>query len=710
MPVPPEVDARVAAFRDEIEEHNRRYFVDDEPTIPDADYDALVRELRAIEEEFPELVTPDSPTQHVGGAPSIAVRRGPSPRADDVARQRVRRSTSCTAWGKRLERRLGSERRRRRRYVCELKIDGFAISITLRERAATCRPPPAATARSARTSPPTSRTIDGRPEAARGQAAPACSRCAARSTCRSPAFEELNERQAEAGERAASPTRATRRPGSLRQKDPSITASRASCRSGRYQLGAVEGGPTFTTPPRDARVPARRSGFPVNPEIQRARRRSTRSTSSASTGRSTATTCLRDRRRGREGRRPAPASASSAPRRRRRGGRSPTSSRPRSAPRMLQGHHGVDRPHREGHAVRRARAGVRRRLDRRQLATLHNEDQVQAKDVRPGDTVIVRKAGDVIPEVVGPVLSPSARSGSSRGCSRRPARCCGEPLVRLEGESDTFCTERRVPGQRWAAHRALRVSRGAMDIEGLGEQHGAAVPRARPARTTPADIYSLDCDGVRALEGFGEISVTQPAARHRGVEGAAARQPARRAQHPPPRRHRSAASLAAGVRPPRPASWRATEDDIAAGRGRRPASSPTRVHEFFANDGNREVIEKLRAAGVNFDRTRGARRAADARRQVDRRHRHARGLVARGRPRRRSRRAAASRPAACRRRPPRSSSARRRARRSSPRPRSSASRSSTKPPSSTCSRPASCPTDGADGRTTSTRRSEVRSR
>src|SRR5690606_16155109 len=138
------------------------------------------------------------------------------------------------------------------------------------------------------------------------------------------------------------------------------------------------------------------------------------------------------------------------------------------------------------------------------LATLHNEDQVRAKDVRPGDTVIVRKAGDVIPEVVGPVLSERP-PGTKEW--RFPTTCpvCGEPLVRLEGESDTFCTNLECPRRRAASIEHF-VSRGALDIEGLGEQRIHLFSELG-LLTDVASIYSLDFDRIRQLEGFGETSV-----------------------------------------------------------------------------------------------------------------------------------------------------------------------------------------------------------
>ena len=224
------------------------------------------------------------------------------------------------------------------------------------------------------------------------------------------------------------------------------------------------------------------------------------------------------------------------------------------------------------------------------MATLHNQDQVKAKDVRPGDTVIVRKAGDVIPEVVKSVL---AERPKGLRAWKFPTKCpeCGGPLVRLEGESDTFCTNVECPGQRWAriCHFA---SRGAMDIEGLGERTVGQFLE-RNLIHDPGDIYTLDWDGVVA-RGLRRDLHHQPSAGDRGVEATAAGQPARRARHPSRRRNREPRARA-GVRSPRRADGGVRGGDRAVeGIGQIIARS---VHEFFANEGNLEVIEKLRAAG-----------------------------------------------------------------------------------------------------------------
>ena len=138
------------------------------------------------------------------------------------------------------------------------------------------------------------------------------------------------------------------------------------------------------------------------------------------------------------------------------------------------------------------------------LATLHNQDQVAIKDVRPGDTVIVRKAGDVIPEVVGPVLSLRPKGLPAW---EFPKNCttCDQPLVRQEGVSATFCVNPACPAQQWAGICHF-VSRGAMDIEGLGERT-VSIFLKEGLLADAGDVFFLDYEKVRQIEGFGDISV-----------------------------------------------------------------------------------------------------------------------------------------------------------------------------------------------------------
>ncbi|HUS61954.1 MAG TPA: NAD-dependent DNA ligase LigA, partial [Acidimicrobiales bacterium] len=293
--------------------------------------------------------------------------------------------------------------------------------------------------------------------------------------------------------------------GSVRQKDPSITASRELA-MWTYQLGAVEGAPDFATH-HDTLEWMQGMGLPVNPEITRL---------------GTLQEVYEFAKRWQDHRHDLPYEIDGVVVKvddlRLRQELGATSKAPRWAiayklppeertTKLLDimvsiGRTGKATPFALLEPVFVSGSTVTK-------ATLHNQDQVKAKDVRPGDTVIVRKAGDVIPEVVGPVYAERPK-GLRRWTFPTMCPVCGMPLVRPEGESDTRCTNRDCPAQTvgWIEHFA---SRGAMDIEGLGE---------RTVRTfielgllsDVADIYELDLDRVRQLEGFGEVSVRNLAA------------------------------------------------------------------------------------------------------------------------------------------------------------------------------------------------------
>ena len=229
------------------------------------------------------------------------------------------------------------------------------------------------------------------------------------------------------------------------------------------------------------------------------------------------------------------------------------------------------------------------------LATLHNEDQVRLKDVRPGDTVVVRKAGDVIPEVVGPVLSLRA-DDSEPWIFPRVCPCpLQSTLVRPDGEADTRCVEPDCPFQR--DQRIIHFgSRGAMDIEGLGERTVLALSEQGFVRD-PADIYTLTEDELLQLEGFGRLSATNLLA---AIAGSKTR--------PLPR-----LLVALGIKNLGPAAADslargfgnldaiigAREADLATTDGVGPVIAAS-ITRWFAVEANRQIVEKLRAAGVEF--------------------------------------------------------------------------------------------------------------
>ena len=193
------------------------------------------------------------------------------------------------------------------------------------------------------------------------------------------------------------------------------------------------------------------------------------------------------------------------------------------------------------------------------VATLHNQDQVAAKDVRPGDVVIVRKAGDVIPEVVGPVLAERP-AGLAPWTFPLDCPVCGTRLVRPEGEADHRCPNEACPA-RVAGSIEHFASRGAMDIEGFGEQSVARWPRAGAARGSLQHLHARLSTACATLDGYGEVSIANLRAAIDASQPSAVAQPAGRAQHPPSRATRgpscwpAPSATSTGSWAPRSTSW-----------------------------------------------------------------------------------------------------------------------------------------------------------
>ena len=579
--------ARAEELRAEIEHHNRLYHELDAPEITDAEYDELLQELRRIEELHPDLITADSPTQLVGGSVSVAF---------TPVRHRVRMMSldnafsfdELLAWGKRMERFISGDVD----YACELKIDGLAISLTYENgrlvRAATRGDGEVGEDVTANV-----RTIDAIPKRLSAVDGAVPDTLDVRGEVYMPvsAFHALNKRQEEAGDRLfANPRNAAA--GSLRQKDPAITASR-KLSFWAYQVGHVDGGRPYTRH-SESLAYLRDLGLPVSPEsrvldsldeVDRYCRRWLDHRHDLDYEIDGAVVKVEDlasrEELGSTTRAPRWAIAYKFP---------PEERQTKLKEIMVSiGRTGKATPFAVMEPVFVGGSTV-------QMATLHNEDQVKAKDVRPGDTVIVRKAGDVIPEVVGPVLS--ARPDDLPEWSF-PSECpvCGGPLVRLDGESDTFCTNHlECPAQR--AGRIIHfASRGAMDIEGLGEQRVYQFTSSGLIQDV-GDIYSLTAEQILTVEGFGEVSARNLLA---GIEASKSR--------PLPKlltglnvRHLGEANAAALAQAfgHLDRILEATPEEIAAVEGLGPTIA-TSVHEFFSAAGNREVIEKLRRAGVNFE-------------------------------------------------------------------------------------------------------------
>jgi DNA ligase (NAD+) len=595
---------RISTLRTEIAHHNERYHTFDDPEISDADYDALVRELRRLEAEHPELTDDTSPTQQVGGAISATF----SPvthRVPMMSLDNAMDSAELQAWADRVRKGLGDEVPT---FVCELKFDGLAISLRYEDGAFV----QAATRGDGRVGEDVTAnvaTIDDVPaRLAAGNgvgAVPEVFEVRGEVYMTRSSFEQLNARAIAAGEKTFVNPRNSAA-GSLRQKDPAVTASR-KLSFWSYQLGEVVGGPPLSSH-LAALEYASSLGFPVNDQVRR-----------FTTIEEVVAHCAHWQEHRHdldyeidgvvvklddEGQRDRLGVTSRAPRWAIAFKFPPEERTTKLLDIMVSvGRTGRATPFAVLDPVFVGGSTV-------SMATLHNQDQVGIKDVRPGDTVVVRKAGDVIPEVVGPVLS--LRPADSTPWVF-PATCprCGNPLVRPEGESDTRCVASDCPAQR-DQKISYFASRGAMDIEGLGEQMVEKLTAAGLVRD-PADLYALTVEQLVGLERVGPTSAQNLVDE---IE--------KSKQRPLPR-----LLTALGVRHLGPAASVAltnefhtmdaimakSAEELAAVEGVGSVIAGTIV-SWFAVDVNHAYIERLRAAGVSFGDPAAAQAAAAARASI----------------------------------------------------------------------------------------------
>jgi DNA ligase (NAD+) len=579
-----DITRRVTYLRTEIGRQNDRYYQHDDPEISDAEYDALVRELREIEAAHPDLASADSPTQKVSGVASVAfspvIHAVPMMSLDNAMDENELR-----AWGDRVTKGLAG---RSSAMVCELKIDGLAISL----RYEAGRLVQAATRGDGRVGEDVTAnmmTVAAVPKQL-PKGAPDVLEVRGEVYMPTAVFEALNERQAALGERLFVNPRNSAA-GSLRQKDPRVTAGRELA-MWCYQMGAVVGGPQFSSHAESLEWMSS-LGFPVNPEIRTV---TTIEEVSTYTQRWQAhrhdlayeidgvvvkldDLAARDLL-GVTSKAPRWAIAFKFP--------------PEERTTLLRdiqvsiGRTGRATPFAVLEPVFVGGSTVG-------MATLHNQDQVALKDVRPGDTVIVRKAGDVIPEVVGPVLSLRPE-GLPAWLFPTTCLCpLASTLVRPEGEANFACVEPDCPFQRDA--RIIHfASRGALDIEGLGEKTVFALSDAQLVADA-ADIYSLTREQLLSLEGFADISATNLLAAIAGSKDA----PLQRllvglgCKHLGP----AAATALAKAFGNLDAIIGASEADLATveGVGGIIAASVVR---WFAQPSHQAMIDKFRAAGVAF--------------------------------------------------------------------------------------------------------------
>jgi DNA ligase (NAD+) len=498
----PSPKKRIEELRAQIRHHNAQYHTLDNPEISDAEFDTLSRELRDLEATHPELADGASPIEAVGGA-ALTTFDPVQHRVPMTSLDNAMDESELRAWGDRVAKGLGDQPVQ---YVCELKIDGLAISIRY-ENGVLVQAATRGDGKVGEDVTANVATISSLPKKIAN--APEVVEVRGEIFMSIAAFEKLKaEREAEnlvRIENDRAPLAVPVNPrnagaGSLRQKDPTITAQR-DMSLWSYQLGEVVGGPEFTSH-HDTLEFLRTLGFPVNPEITivdsieavmqfcHSWQERRHELPYEIDGAVVKVDSLAQREQlGFTSRAPRWAIAFKFP--------------PEEKHTLLRdiqisvGRTGRVTPFAVLEPVFVGGSNVG-------MATLHNRDQVAAKDVRPGDTVVVRKAGDVIPEVVGPVLAKRPKNSTPWVF---PTQCPCEvksTLVKLDDVADTRCVEPMCPFQR--DQRIIYfASRGGMDIEGLGERTVFALSDAGLV-TDVGDLFSLTVEQLLTLEGFAELS------------------------------------------------------------------------------------------------------------------------------------------------------------------------------------------------------------
>ena len=586
--VPADVRARHAQLSRTLDEHAFRYYVLDSPVVSDGEYDALMRELQAVEEAHPSLRTSDSPTQKVMGTYSTDFRA-----VEHLERMlslgNVFTDDELRAWASRVEKGVGAAPR----YLCELKIDGLAVALVYRDgrlvRAAT-----RGDGRTGEDITPNVRTLRSVPERLEGDDVPALLEVRGEVFIATDDFARLNERLTADGKPPfANPRNAAA--GSLRQKDPRVTASRPLSLT-LHGLGALEG----WTPASQSEAYAclARWGLPV---------------SSRAEVHDDLDGVLAYIARWGEHRHDVEheidgvvVKVDSVPLQRRLGATS-------NAPRWAIAH---KYPPEEATTTlrditvsvgRTGRATPFAMLEPVHVggvtvstATLHNQDEVRRKDVRIGDTVVVRRAGDVIPEVVGPVLT--LRTDAVREFVM-PRECpeCGTPLRQMrEGDKDLRCPNARSCPAQLRERVFAMASRAALDIEGLGYEAARSLTEQGLVQDE-GDVLLLD----EAALSTSAFYTTKG-----GALSAAARQLLGSLEEVKSRplwrwlvamsiRHVGAPTARDLAREFRSLERieRATAEELAAVEGVGPVVAQA-VVDWFAVDWHRDVVDKWRRAGA----------------------------------------------------------------------------------------------------------------
>ncbi|MFE1508527.1 NAD-dependent DNA ligase LigA [Streptomyces sp. NPDC058726] len=620
--VPAEAREKHAGLAEQIEEHRFRYYVNDAPVISDAGFDELLRELEALEEEHPELRTPDSPTQKVAGAYAT----------EFTSVQHVSRMLSLdntfndedlAAWAERIHRELGEQKFH---FLCELKVDGLAVNLTY-ERGRLVRAATRGDGRTGEDITPNVRTIAGIPDRLTGDKVPDLVEIRGEVYFPMEKFQELNARLNAAGDKPfANPRNAAA--GSLRQKDPRVTATRP-LHMVVHGIGVLEGyrGMTRLSQGYDL---LRTWGLPTSTH--------NRVVDDLAGVREFIAHYGENRHSVAHEIDGVVVKLDEIPLQ----GRLGTTSRaPRWAiaykyapeevnTKLVDIRVGVGRtgrvtPYAQVEPVTVAGSEV-------EFATLHNQDVVRAKGVLIGDTVVLRKAGDVIPEILGPVAD--LRDGSEREFVM-PAECpeCGTPLKPMkEGDVDLRCPNARSCPAQLRERLFYLAGRKALDIEHFGYVAAAALTRplepADPPLTNEGDLFDLTVEQLLPIKAYvldqdsglpkrdpktGEEKAATVFANQEGEPrknavamlaniDAAKERPLARVLTGLSIRHVGPVAAEALAREFGSVDRieQATEEELANTEGVGPIIAAS-LKQWFAEDWHREIIRKWKAAGVRME-------------------------------------------------------------------------------------------------------------
>jgi DNA ligase (NAD+) len=593
-PVAPDVRREWQKLAEEVRGHQFRYYVKDAPVISDGDFDKLLAELTGLEDEHPELRTPDSPTQLVGGAGFATDFTSADHLERMLSLDNVFTSDELSAWAARLTGEIGDDPG----FLCELKIDGVALALVYRDgklvRAAT-----RGDGRTGEDVTLNARTIEDVPERltpTKKYPVPAVLEVRGEVFFRLADFEDLNAGLVAEGKAPfANPRNSAA--GSLRQKNPAVTARR-KLRMICHGLGHTEGFSPATL--HDAYLALKAWGLPVSDHTTQVKGIAAVADRVTYWGEHRhdveheidglvvkVDDVALQRRLGATSRAPRWAIAYKYP--------------PEEATtklldiRVNVGRTGRVTPFAYMEPVKIAGSTVG-------LATLHNASEVKRKGVLIGDTVVIRKAGDVIPEVLGPVVD--LRDGSEREFEM-PTECpeCGTTLAPAkEGDADIRCpNSRSCPAQ--LRERVFHVAgRGAFDIEGLGYEAGIALLQSGVI-TDEGDLFTLTEDDLLRTELFtvkgGEISANGK--RLLANLGRAKQQALWRVlvalsiRHVGPTAARALATEFGSL----DAIEAASEEQLAAAEGVGPTIAAA-VVEWFTVDWHRAIVDKWRTAGVRM--------------------------------------------------------------------------------------------------------------